>query len=74
MIKEFLMKKMLDSKLAGMPEDQKNKLIELVTKNPELFTKIGEEIKEKVKNGKGEQEASIEVMMKYKSELQKIAK
>lgn len=68
------MKKMLDSKLKGMPDDQKNKLIELVTNNPELFTKIGEEVKEKVKNGKGEQEASIEVMMKYKSELQKIAK
>lgn len=67
------MKKMLDSKLKGMPEDQKNKLIELVTKNPELFTKIGEEVKALVKNGLGEQEASIKVMMKYKGELQKVA-
>lgn len=73
MIKEFLMKKMLDAKLKGLPEDQKNKIVELFTKNPELFAKIAEEVKEKVKTGKTEQEASIEVMMKYKSELQKAA-
>jgi hypothetical protein len=72
MLKNFFMKAMLKSQLKNVPEAQRDMLIAMVEKNPDLFEKIAQEIQEKIKNGRGQQEASIEVMTKYKSELQQI--
>lgn len=44
-------------------------MMTLVTKNPELFKKIGEEIERRKKGGEGEMKASMEVMKKYRTEL-----
>ncbi len=70
MFKEFLMKKMLKAK--GVPEDQIDMVMTLVEKNPALFTKISEEIQAKIKGGQDQMQASMEVMSKYKDEVQKI--
>lgn len=70
MFKEFLMKKMLKSK--GVPEDQIDMVMTLVEKNPALFTKIAEEIQVKIKGGQDQMQASMEVMTKYKDEVQKV--
>lgn len=70
MFKEFLMKKMLKAK--GVPEDQIEMVMTLVEKNPELFTKIAEEIQAKIKGGADQMQASMEVMTKYKDEVQKV--
>jgi hypothetical protein len=70
MFKEFLMKKMLKAK--GVPEDQIEMVMTLVEKNPQLFTKIAEEIQARVKNGEDQTKASMDVMMKYKDEVQKV--
>lgn len=70
MFKEFLMKKMLKSK--GVPEDQIDMVMTLVEKNPALFTKIAEEIQAKIKGGQDQMQASMEVMTKYKDEVQKV--
>jgi len=48
--------------------------MKLVEKDPGLFKKMGDEIKAKTKGGINEQTASMQVMMKYKNELQRIAK
>ncbi len=65
------MKKMLGSQLkkSGLPPAQQEKLMEAMMKNPELFKKIGEEIKALEKSGKNQVFASMEVMKKYQNEL-----
>lgn len=68
--KDLLLKKMLKSQLKGVPEDQQNKIIEAVEKNPKLFEDIAHEVQEKVKGGMDQQKATMEVMMSHKDELQ----
>ena len=74
MLKNFLMKKMLKSQLKGIPEAEQDRIIKLVTENPELFEKIGKEVQEKVKGGMNQMEATKRVMEKYKSEIEKVMK
>ena len=52
-----------------MPAAQREQMTELVTKDPQLFKKIGEEIERRKKGGEGEMKASMEVMKKYRAEL-----
>jgi len=70
-IKDFFVKKILESKLKDVPPAQRDMMMKLVEDNPELFEKIGKEIKQKTKEGKTETAASLEVMRKYQGELQK---
>lgn len=70
MFKNFLLKKMLRSQ--GIPEPQIDMFISMMEKNPELFKRIAEETKAKMKEGKDQQTASIEVMQKYEAELKKL--
>ena len=72
MIKEFLLKQAMKHQLKGLPEAEIDRIIAIVEKNPELFKKIGDEIKAKVKSGRSEQAASMEVMRAHQGELQKI--
>jgi hypothetical protein len=77
MLKEFFLKKMLQSQLkgAGLSQEQQNKLIEMVTKNPDLFKKIAEEAQNLMKNnGMGQMQAIMKVAEKYKSELGDLSK
>ena len=72
MFKEMLMKKILKSKMKDMPKAEQEKMIKLVTKNPELFQKIATEIQAKMKGGKDQMAASMEVMQAHQEELKKI--
>jgi 2-oxo-4-hydroxy-4-carboxy--5-ureidoimidazoline (OHCU) decarboxylase len=72
MFKEMLMKKMLKSKMKDVPEAEQEKMIKLVTENPELFQKIATEIQAKMKEGKDQMAASMEVMQAHQEELKKI--
>ena len=72
--KDLLLKKMLKSQLRGIPEDQQNKIIEAVEKNPKLFSDIAEEVQVKMKAGKDQQSATMEVMMSHQKELQDLMK
>ena len=72
MIKEFLLKQVIKRQLKGVPEAEVDRILAIVGKNPELFKKIGDEIKAKVKAGRSEQAASMEVMRLHQGELQKI--
>lgn len=68
-IKNFLMKKMLASKLQGVPQAEQDKIFAMIEKNPEFFQKIGLEIQEKMKNGRDQMSVTMEVMKKYETEL-----
>ena len=53
----------------NVPMDQQEKLVRLMQENPELFKKIAFEVQEKIKEGKDQMSAAMEVMGKYKNEL-----
>jgi hypothetical protein len=69
-IKTFLMKKMLASKLKDVPQAEQEKIFGAIEKNPNLFQTIASETQAKIKEGKSEMDAAMEVMQKYQKELQ----
>ena len=71
-IKEMLMRKMIKSQMKGVPEAEQDRMIKLVTENPELFQKIGLEVQSKMKGGKDQMTATMEVMQAHQDELKKI--
>lgn len=73
-IKKMLMKKMLEQQLKGVPQKEKDRIINAVTENPEFFEKIGKEIEAEVKRGKSQMAASMEVMRKYQGQIQELMK
>lgn len=72
MIKDFLMKKMLERQLKGLPKAQQEQFMGLIQKNPEFFTKIGKEIKVELKKGRPQMAATMDVMKKHQDQLRKI--
>lgn len=72
MFKEFLLKQMIKRQMKGVPEAEINRIVALVEKNPEIFKKIGDEIQAKIKGGRSQMAATMEVMRAHQAELQKI--
>ncbi|MES2224056.1 MAG: hypothetical protein V4469_03960 [Patescibacteria group bacterium] len=72
MFKDFIMRKMLDRQLKDVPEDQKEKIMKLITEKPELFQKIALEAQEKMKQGKSQMDAMMEVAKAHQDELKGI--
>lgn len=68
-IKSFLLRQYANRKLKHVPEAQREQMIALVTKDPELFKIIGEEIERRKKGGESEIKASMEVMKKHREAL-----
>ena len=68
-IKGFLLKQYAKHKMKDVPEGQRDMLIGMVEKNPDLFKKMGEEIERRKKGGESEMQAATEVMKKYRDEL-----
>lgn len=63
---------MMEKQLKDVPKEQQEMLIKAVSENPELFTKIAEEIKARTDKGEDQMKASMAVMMGYKDQLQGI--
>ena len=72
MFQNFMLKQMLKSKMKGLPEAEQERMFAMIEKNPDFFKKIGEEVQAKMKGGKSEMEATMEVMRKHQSEFQKL--
>lgn len=70
--KDKMVEKLIDKQLKNVPEDQKQMIKTMVAKDPELFQKIAQEIKEKQKSGMNDMHASMQVMMKYKDQIQRL--
>lgn len=60
---------MLKSQLKNMPPAQAERLLVAFEKNPKLFENIAREVKEKIKTGKNQMLATMEVTKKYQKEL-----
>lgn len=68
-LQQFLLGQALKWKMKDVPEAQREQIMALVQKNPELFKKIGDEVERRTKAGEPQMKASIEVMKKYREEL-----
>jgi len=68
-VQSFLLNQYAKWKLKDVPPAQREQMTALVTKDPQLFKKIGEEIERRKKGGEGETKAALEVMKKYRTEL-----
>ncbi len=63
---------MVRSKMKGLPKEQQDMIIALVSENPEFFKKIQEQIEVKKKQGQNEQMAMMQVMRENQAEIQKL--
>ena len=68
-VQSFLFNQYAKWKLKDMPAEQREQMVGLVSKDPQLFKKIGEEIERRKKGGESEMKAAMEVMKKYRTEL-----
>jgi hypothetical protein len=68
-IQDFLLQQAMKWKMKDVPEAQREQILTLVKKNPDLFKKIGEEVERRVKGGEPQMKATMEVMKKYRSDL-----
>jgi len=69
MIQKFLVRQALKMKMKDMPEAQREQILALVEKDPELFKRIGEEVDRRVKGGESQMKATMDVMKKHREEL-----
>lgn len=65
----FLLRQYASWKMKDVPQAQRDQMLGLVEKNPELMKRIGEEIERRKKGGENEMKAAMEVMKKYRTEL-----
>lgn len=68
-IQDFLLKQAMKWKMKDVPAEQRDQIMALVQKDPELFKKIGAEVENRSKNGESQMKATMEVMKKYRAEL-----
>ena len=68
-IQNFLLGAAMKWKMKDVPEAQREQIMALVKKDPELFKRIGEEVDRRVKGGEPQVKATMEVMKKYRVEL-----
>lgn len=68
----FLMKQMLKKQMKGVPEAEQEKIFTMIEKNPDFFQKIATDIQEKMKNGKGQMEATMEVMKANEEKMKEV--
>ncbi len=66
------MKRLLKSKMKDVPEEQQDMILGAIEKDPDFFQKIAGEIQAKMKEGKDQMTATMEVMQAHQSELQKL--
>lgn len=63
---------MMERQMKNVPKAQQEQILKMVEQNPELFQKIGKEIQAEVKRGRPQMAATMDVMKKYRSELQQL--
>lgn len=72
MLKQFLMKRAMAAQLKDIPEEQRNKIIAVVEKNPEFFERLALDIQEKIKGGMTQEEATVAVLATNQEEMKKL--
>lgn len=69
-VKNYAIKKLVQSQMKNVPADQQQMIMELLEKNPQLFEKIAKEMQEELKrNGDNQMQAAMKVLPKYQKEI-----
>lgn len=69
-MQNFLLRQVAKWKLKDTPAAQRDQILGMLEKDPELMKKVGEEIDRRVKKGGEDQmKATMAVMKKYRAEL-----
>lgn len=68
-MKSFLMRKMLASKMKGVPQAEQDKIFNMIEKNPDFFQKIGLEIQSEMQKGVDQMTATQNIVKKYEADL-----
>jgi len=58
--------------MKDIPEAEQEKMLNAIEKNPDFFQNIAAEVQAKMKEGKDQMAATMEVMQKHQEELKKI--
>ncbi|MCC2630253.1 MAG: hypothetical protein K0S38_62 [Candidatus Paceibacter sp.] len=58
--------------MKDVPQDQQEKIFAAIEKDPKLFENIALEVQEKMKGGKDQMAATMEVMQKYQDQLKNV--
>lgn len=72
MLKNFLMRKMLQHQTKHLPKDQQEQILTILEKDPDLFVTIAKEVQEEMKKGKDQMAAAMAVMPRYQSRLKEL--
>jgi len=68
----MLMKQMLKKQMKGVPEAEQEKILKAIEENPDFFTNIATEIQAKMKAGKSQMDATMEVMGHHQDALKQM--
>lgn len=72
-LKQFALKKVLQSQMKNASPEQQKMLLEMIEKDPELFEKIAKEMQAELKNnGNNQMGAAMKVLPKYQKEIMKV--
>jgi len=74
MFGNFVMKKLIQSKMKNVPQAEQDKIMALIDKNPELLMKIAKEAEEKMKSGMSQMDAMALVAKAHEAELKEALK
>ena len=66
------MKQLMKQQIKNLPADQQEKMLSALEKDPEFFESINKQIDQKVKQGKGKTQASMEVMRENQNKLRRL--
>jgi len=69
-LKQFALKKVLQSQMKNVPEDQQKMIMDMIEKDPGLFEKIAKEMQAELKvNGNNQTAAAMKVLPRYQKEI-----
>jgi hypothetical protein len=72
-LKQYALKKVLESQMKDAPPEQKKMILEMIEKDPALFEKIAKEMQEELKrNGNNQMAAAMKVLPKFQKEIMSV--
>jgi hypothetical protein len=69
MFQKFIMRQLIKRQFKNVPDSEIDRIIGVIEKNPELFTKVGARVQELMKSGKDQAAATQAAMVEFKDEL-----
>ncbi len=69
-LKQFALKKVLEKQMKDAPPEQREMIMAMLEKDPELFEKIAKEMQDELKkNGNNQMAAATKILPKYQREI-----